>query len=173
MIGTTPPVWGSDRVEPGSIADLRGTIDAGRVWNGTLINQRKDGSEYPEEITITPVLDEVGKILRFIAIKRDVSEKIAMEREREIATQLEAKHRELEKVNEARRQFLSNVSHELRTPLTSVLAFSDVLGRNKGNNLTERELSQIDVIKRGGRRLNACWTSAKRDGFGNREIRLI
>jgi PAS domain S-box-containing protein len=49
------------------------TILAGRVWRGEMTNRRKDGSHYPEELTITPVHNESGEITHFIAIKRDLS----------------------------------------------------------------------------------------------------
>ncbi|MGC9504664.1 PAS domain S-box protein [Baaleninema sp.] len=49
-------------------------ILSGGVWHGQLVNCRKDGSFYFEEMTITPVTDaESGEILRFIAVKQDVS----------------------------------------------------------------------------------------------------
>jgi PAS domain S-box-containing protein len=55
--------------------DLWATINAGKVWHGELVNRRKDGSFYDEEMTITPVAGEDGKVQNFIAIKQDVSER--------------------------------------------------------------------------------------------------
>lgn len=49
------------------------TILAGGVWRGELVNRRKDGSLYPEEMTITPVRDSAGGITHFIAIKQDLT----------------------------------------------------------------------------------------------------
>jgi len=49
------------------------TILAGGVWRGELVNRRKDGSVYPEEMTITPVRDSAGAITHFIAIKQDIT----------------------------------------------------------------------------------------------------
>ncbi|MEI8049340.1 MAG: PAS domain S-box protein [Bacteroidota bacterium] len=51
------------------------TILNKKVWSGELINQRKDGSLYYEEETITPVLDAQGNISSFIAIKIDITER--------------------------------------------------------------------------------------------------
>jgi PAS domain S-box-containing protein len=51
------------------------TILDKKVWSGELINKRKDGSLYYEEETITPVLDSLGNISSFIAIKIDVTER--------------------------------------------------------------------------------------------------
>lgn len=52
---------------------LWATILAKKAWRGELINKRKDESLYYEELSITPVLDEVGQIQHFIAIKQDIS----------------------------------------------------------------------------------------------------
>jgi len=55
--------------------DLWDTILAGKVWRGQIINGRKDGSLYTEEMTITPLHNERGEISRFIAIKQDITER--------------------------------------------------------------------------------------------------
>jgi PAS domain S-box-containing protein len=52
---------------------LWATILAGDVWRGELINRRKDGSHYSEEMTVTPLRSEQGEISHFIAIKQDVT----------------------------------------------------------------------------------------------------
>jgi PAS domain S-box-containing protein len=49
------------------------TILGGKVWSGEIINRRKDGSAYPEEMTVTPVFDPNGDIISFIAIKQDIT----------------------------------------------------------------------------------------------------
>ncbi|MCH7740428.1 MAG: PAS domain S-box protein [Chloroflexi bacterium] len=154
VVGGTPRVLKSGRQDPDFYRDLWNTIKAGRVWSGTLINRRKDGSEYPEEMTVTPVIGDDGEVVRIIAIKRDISERLRAAAERETARDLEAENHELQRVNEARSQFLSTVSHELRTPLTAMLAFSEILRRNRQDNLTAQQLQQLGHISKGGRRLN-------------------
>jgi diguanylate cyclase (GGDEF)-like protein/PAS domain S-box-containing protein len=54
-------------------AGLWQTIKAGNVWQGELVNRRKDGTLYDEEMTITPVKDDSGSITHFVAIKRDIT----------------------------------------------------------------------------------------------------
>ena len=49
------------------------------MWRGELINLRKDGTRYIEEMSITPVRDTHETIVNFIAIKRDVTERRATE----------------------------------------------------------------------------------------------
>lgn len=69
------------------------------------------------------------------------------------AQELEAERRELELVSDAKAEFLSTVSHELRTPLASILAFADILARNRAANLNADQLEQVELIRRNGRRL--------------------
>lgn len=59
------------------------TILAGKVWRGELINRRKDGRLYDEEMTITPVKSEAGEISHFIAVKQDITPRKRREREME------------------------------------------------------------------------------------------
>lgn len=49
------------------------TILANKVWRGELINRRKDGSLYHEEMTITPLANEQGKIEHFVAVTQEIT----------------------------------------------------------------------------------------------------
>jgi PAS domain S-box-containing protein len=70
--------------------ELWQTVLSGKVWQGELINRRKDGRHYFEEMTITPVFNAAGEITNFIAIKQDISERKQAEAElRERATSME------------------------------------------------------------------------------------
>lgn len=51
------------------------TAIGGEFWHGELINKRKDGTTYNEEMTITPVKDSTGQINYFVAIKQDITER--------------------------------------------------------------------------------------------------
>ncbi|HZL09042.1 MAG TPA: PAS domain S-box protein [Prolixibacteraceae bacterium] len=55
------------------------TILSGNVWSGELINKRKNGSFFPEELRITPIIDHTGAITSFIAIKIDITRRKEME----------------------------------------------------------------------------------------------
>jgi signal transduction histidine kinase len=79
---------------------------------------------------------------------------LQLAREQELRARAEAEKRELQRVNEVKSKFLSTVSHELKTPLTSMLAFTDILLRNRSGALSEREIQHLEVIRRNGRRLS-------------------
>ena len=64
-------------------AELWSTISSGKVWQGEIVNRRKDGKTYTEEMTITPVSRDVGNPADryFIAIKQDITERRRAEEE--------------------------------------------------------------------------------------------
>ncbi len=53
--------------------DLWGTLKSGRVWHGEIVNRRKDGTLYTEELTITPVRGTGGEVTHFVAIAQDIT----------------------------------------------------------------------------------------------------
>ena len=75
VIGQNPRLLNSGRQPPKFFADMWAVINAGKVWHGELVNKRKGGSSYHEEMTITPVRDENGAIRNFVAVKQDVTER--------------------------------------------------------------------------------------------------
>jgi len=72
IVGRKMSIFSSGRQAPDFYAAMWRTILDGGVWRGELVNRRKDGSLYHEEMTITPLRDAEGRE-RFIAIKQDVS----------------------------------------------------------------------------------------------------
>jgi two-component system cell cycle sensor histidine kinase/response regulator CckA len=61
------------------ISAIRQDLRAGRTWNGEVLHRRQDGTDYPAELTITPVKDPDGENAHFIAIERDLTEQKKLE----------------------------------------------------------------------------------------------
>lgn len=61
--------------DEGFYADLWNTILSGNTWHNEMINKRKDGSLSTDDVTITPIIGDTGKIEHFIAIKRNITDK--------------------------------------------------------------------------------------------------
>ncbi|HET6931484.1 MAG TPA: PAS domain S-box protein [Candidatus Acidoferrum sp.] len=78
-IGQTTRLLRSGQQSPSFYQQMWDTILSGQVWQGEMVNRRKDGSLYHEEMTITPVKNGAGKITHFIAIKLDITERKSWE----------------------------------------------------------------------------------------------
>lgn len=84
-IGRRPSLLKSGYAEPGYYDGLWRTILAGEVHSGTVVNRRKNGELFHAEQTITPVVDDTGRITHFVSVIRDVTAlKKAQEREVEM-----------------------------------------------------------------------------------------
>ncbi|WP_322488698.1 PAS domain S-box protein [Chloroflexus sp.] len=78
VIGQPTRLLRSGKHDQSFYAAMWAQILSGQPWRGELINRRKDGSLYYEEMTITPVKCD-GMIEHFIAVKQDVSERVQRE----------------------------------------------------------------------------------------------
>ena len=76
LMGNTPSIFNSGQQSAAFYTNLWTMITSGKVWQGEIINKRRDGTLYPEEMTITPVLDSDHQITHFIAIKQDISQRV-------------------------------------------------------------------------------------------------
>ena len=74
-IGKNPRLLKSGKHDVKFYQGLWETILAGKTWHGEMIDRRKDGTLYNEEITITPMRDIKGEIAHFIAIKQDITKR--------------------------------------------------------------------------------------------------
>ena len=108
-------------------------IKSGKIWKGNLINRRKSGEFYDEEMTISPIQDDKGVITHFVAIKADVSE------EKKLQQQLI----HTEKLSTVG-TFVSGVAHELNNPLTSVIGYAEMLLEEE--NVPEDVKRQLNII---------------------------
>jgi len=73
VLGKMPSLLRSDRQARETFTDIWTSLQAGRVWQGEIINRHKDGNDYYEEQTITPLRDPKGTITHFIAVKQDIT----------------------------------------------------------------------------------------------------
>ena len=116
-IGHTPQeIVKSGRHDRAFYSGMWKTILSGQVWRGEIVNRRKNGELYPEEMTITPVHDAEGKISHFVAVKQDITERKRLE-EHLLRTQ------RLESVG----RLASGIAHDLNNILTPVLLAPPIL----------------------------------------------
>lgn len=81
VLGKNPRILKSGKHEKTFYDNLWQTVLSGKVFRGTSINKKKDGSFYYEEKTITPVKDASGTITHLISTGKDVTERIQTEQD--------------------------------------------------------------------------------------------
>jgi len=73
VLNKNPRILKSGKHSNKFYADLWNTINAGKIWKGEIINKRKNGELYHEEIIISPIFNTTSEITNFIATKQDIT----------------------------------------------------------------------------------------------------
>ena len=119
--GKTPNILQSNEHGKEFFDHLWKTISSGNDWHGEIKNRKKNGDTYWETSIISPILNDEGKIINYLAINEDITEKKKMIEELIIAKE------KAEEMNRVKSNFFANMSHELRTPMVGILGFSEML----------------------------------------------
>jgi len=115
VIGNNPRMFKSGRHDDAFYRAMYATITSGRTWHGRMVNKRKNGSLYTEETTISPVLDESGTIVNYVAVNRDITESLKMEAQLLQAQKMESVGR-----------LAGGVAHDYNNMLSVIAGYSEL-----------------------------------------------
>ncbi len=88
--GKNPRILKSGQHEPGFYRRMWDTLAAGETWTGRIVNKRKDGTLFEEDVSIAPVRGAYGQTLHYVAVKRDITEQVRLEAQLQHAQKMEA-----------------------------------------------------------------------------------
>ncbi|MBC8181461.1 PAS domain S-box protein [candidate division KSB1 bacterium] len=107
-------------------------ISNGEIWNGYISSKKKNNSSYEEEITISPIRDEGGKIINYVAIRRDVTE------QKRLADQL----RQSQKM-EAIGTLAGGIAHDFNNIIGAISGYTELTMDDVTNENSLRNLQQV------------------------------
>ena len=116
VLGKNPSILKSGKHDNLFYRDLWKSISAGKTWSGRLINIKKNGSEFTEEATISPVFSDKKEIISYVAVKRDITDKL----------QLEAQLQQAQKM-EAIGSLAGGIAHDFNNILSPIFGYTEML----------------------------------------------
>jgi PAS domain S-box-containing protein len=125
------------------IENIYNSLFAGEEWKGEYKNRKKNGDNYWELISLSPIRSG-EQIIHFLAVAEDITERKKMENRLKVA---------LDKAEETSRLksiFLGNMSHELRTPMVGILGFAQIL---KDELADPNNIEMVELLIKSGKRL--------------------
>lgn len=155
VIGQNPRILQSARTPRATYDALWDALHHDRTWKGEFINRRKDGSEYAEFATITPIHQADRRVSHYVAVKEDITEKKRLGKELDqhrhhLEELVETRTHELneakaaaEAANAAKSAFVANMSHEIRTPLNAIVGLTHLLRRDNPDPAQKEKLDKI------------------------------
>ena len=145
LAGQNPRVLKSGQKPSSDYKELWDTILSGKIWLGEFLNKRKNGDLYWEAASISPIFDDEGNVINFLAIKEDITNT------KKLILELQEAKEKAESGDTLKSAFIKNISHEIRTPLNGIVGMSEQFLKNSISQIDKEQL--LNLIKESSNRL--------------------
>lgn len=132
VLGRNPSILKSGRHDADFYGDMWQTISGGHVWQGHLINRRKDGSLYEEDASISPIRDRDGQVVSYVAVKRDITNEMRLEKQLRQSQKMEAIG-----------TLAGGVAHDFNNILSIILGAADIARESRSADKVNKYLDDI------------------------------
>jgi PAS domain S-box-containing protein len=122
-IGRNPRILRSGKHDEAFYRTIWDRLARGDVWSGRLTNRKKDGSFYEVDETISPVFDAFGKIINYVAVKRDVTQEVKLEKQLHHAQKMEAIG-----------TLAGGIAHDFNNILSAIIGYSELATKHVTHN---------------------------------------
>ena len=89
-VGKRPDFLRSGHHDADFYKEMWGTLRAGDIWRGNLVNRQKDGSLYELDATITPIKNDRGEITDYVSVRKDITQESLLRKQLYQAQKMEA-----------------------------------------------------------------------------------
>jgi PAS domain S-box-containing protein len=142
VFGKNPRILNSGEQSKEFYSNLWQTIAGGNIWTGQMKNKAKNGKFYWEQVTITPIKEDSGKMINYLAIKEDISaQKNAEEKLQKATEEIEKSERKFRELFEKSGDAILIIKNGVFTECNQ--ATLDMLGYEKYEDVLNLQPSEI------------------------------
>jgi PAS domain S-box-containing protein len=142
IVGKNPDeIIATDEISRETENQLKQKLLTKESCTGELLQYQKDGKKIWIQVSVTPILDNEGNIVKYILIESDVTERKTAEEK------IEEYLRNLEKTNKELDKFAYIVSHDLKAPLRAIGNLTGWIEEDMGPTLPPASAKNFDIIK--------------------------
>ena len=115
VLGRNMRILKSGKHDAAFYRELWRIISEGGTWKGQITNRRKNGTLYTEDVTISPVCESDGRIVNYVAVKRDITEHLMLTEQLQQAQKMEAVAR-----------LTGGVAHDFNNILMVIIGYTEI-----------------------------------------------